>query len=219
VTFRPTWSWGAALGVLLAAGVVVGACGGGHSAKPLAQESIAVDVKLLRERLVSREAVERAPPGSIDRAFLAYWRSVQLADVERATRAYEAGLREAIGIDLIAMAIRDASATYRTQTPRVDTVKVRGGAGAVRYHAMTQTSGGASTALRMLWRRTPAGWRIRYSSGLDDELRGAAQRRVQDSLDPDARVLDSRAVRAGDRAANLQARYLARLRRAANEGR
>jgi len=205
--------------VSLAAAILLGGCGGGQSVKPLAQESIANEVTLLRERLVSQEAIERAPAGSVDRSFLGYWRNVQLGDVERAAIAYEAGLREAVGVDLIALAIRDARANYRTQTPRVEQVKVHRDRGTVRYVAMTQTSGGAPVALSMRWRRTSAGWRIRHSSGLDGELRSAAQRRVQDRLDPDAQVLDPRAVRAGDRAANLQARYLARLRRPANEGR
>jgi hypothetical protein len=71
----------------------------------------------------------------------------------------------------------------------------------------------------MRWRRTRGGWRIRYSSGLDGELRSAAQQRTQGALAPDAQVLDSRAVGAGERAASLQARYLARVRRAGNEGR
>ena len=210
---RPSLS-GAALCVALAAVAFVVGCGGGHSAEPLGRESIASEVKLRRQQLVSREAIERARAGSIDRSFLAYWRSVQLADVARAANAYEAGLRKAIGVDLIARAVRDVSATYRTQVPRVDEVEVRGAAGTVRYFAWTPESGGAAVALSMRWRRTGAGWRIRHSSALDGELRRAAQQRVQDRLEPDAQVLDPRAVRAGERAANLQARYLARVRSA-----
>lgn len=188
----------------------LGGCGGGSSAEPLSQRSIATQVRQLHEQLVSREDLRRARPGSVEHAFLSYWRSVQFADVERAEEAYEPGLRASIGRELLALAIRNSSPTYRVQTPVLDEVRTTGDHAVVRYIATPRVSGVTATPASMSWTRTTAGWRIRHSSALDAELREAAQSREQVRV-TSSQALDPRAVRAGELAAGLQAKYLERV--------
>lgn len=147
--------------------------------------------------------------GSVDRAFLSYWRAVQYGDAQRAVDAYEDGLRDTIGTQLLVLAIRNASDVYRRQRPRIDEVDVHGKTAVVRYFATTQASGTAVVPLSTTWTRTSGVWRIRYHAPLDGELRNAAQSRAQYNFRPGSQDLDPRAVRAGERAAELQAEYLA----------
>jgi hypothetical protein len=189
-------------------------CGGGSSGRALAEESIATQTRLLRQHLVSGRMIEQAAAGSARRAFLEYWRSVQFADIDRAIDAYESGLRNAIGTQLLALALSNASDVYRMQVPLVDETSDHGNEATVRYLATTQSSGDRVVALSTAWRRAEGRWRIRYSSALDGELRIAAQTRAQLNFRPGSQRLDPRAVLAGDRAAALQSGYLERLARA-----
>ena len=202
-----------ALGLFGLAGFV-GGCGGGSSAVPLSQKSIATQVKQLREQLISRQDIERTRPGSVERAFLSYWRSVQFGDVARAEAAYEPGLRATIGRELLALAIRNSSPTYRVQTPVLDEVRVTGDDAVVRYLATPRVGGLSAAPGSITWTRTPAGWRIRHNSALDAELKEAAQSREQLRVTA-SQSLDPRAVRAGELAAGLQAKYLERIGRSA----
>lgn len=198
---------------LLAVGALLGGCAGGSSAKPLAEESIATQARSLREHLVSTRTIEQAAARSPRRAFLDYWRSVQFADVDRAVDVYEPRLRGEIGTQLLALALRNASDVYRMQVPRIEETSMRGDTGFVRYLATTQASGTKVVSLSTTWQRANGRWRIHYSSALDGELRIAAQTRVQMNIKPGSQRLDPRALRAGERAAALQARYLERLGR------
>lgn len=199
----------AALAVVATAATAAG-CGGGASAKPLAEQSIASQVQALREQLVSQQHVQREPQGSVERAFLSYWRSVQFADVQRAMNAYEDGMREAVGTTLLALALRNASEVYRTQKPRIEQVDVRGDTGVIRYFASTQTSGTGIVPLSITWARTAGMWRIRHNAALDEELKHAAQARAQYNFKPGSPDVDPRAIRAGERAAAIQAEHLER---------
>jgi len=194
---------------LVAAAVPLAGCGGGTSAEPLAQHSISDQVSALREHLVAPREVARMRLGSVDRAFLSYWRAVQYGDAQRAVDTYEDGLRKTIGTQLLVLAIRNASDVYRRQRPRIDEIDVRGKTAVVRYFATTQASGSAVVPLSTTWTRASGVWRIRYHASLDGELRNAAQSRAQINFRPGAQDLDPRAVRAGERAAELQAEYLA----------
>ena len=73
--------------VLIIIVAALSGCGGGSSAKPLAEESIATQTRVLREQLVSTGLIASATAGSLRRAFLDYWRSVQFADTEAALGA------------------------------------------------------------------------------------------------------------------------------------
>lgn len=191
--------------------VALAGCGGGSSAKPLAEESIATQTRVLREQLVSTEAITNAREGSLRHAFLDYWRSVQFADTAAALDAYEPGLHSAVGTELLALAVRTASDTYRTQRPRIEEVRQRGNEGVVRYFGTTQASGTRVVPMSIVWRRQNGRWRIHFSSALDAELRIAAQTRAQFNFKPGSPEIDPRALRAGERAAALQAGYLGRL--------
>ena len=200
-----------ACGAFIIIVVALSGCGGGSSAKPLAEESIVTQTRVLREQLVSTDAIADAPAGSLRRAFLSYWRSVQFADTEAVLDAYEPGLRSAVGAELLALAVRMASDTYRTQRPRVEEVRQRENEGVVRYFGTTQASGTRVVPMSIVWRRHEGRWRIRFSSALDVELRIAAQTRAQLNFKPGSPEIDPRALRAGERAAALQAGYLGRL--------
>ena len=200
-----------ACGAFIVIIVALTGCGGGSSAKPLAEESIATQTRVLREHLVSTDAIASTRADSLRRAFLDYWRSVQFADTEAALDAYEPALRSAVGTELLALAIRTASDTYRAQRPRVEEVRQRGDEGVVRYFGTTQASGTRVVPMSIVWRRQDGRWRIHYSSALDVELRIAAQTRAQLNFKPGSPEIDPRALRAGERAAALQAGYLERL--------
>jgi len=75
----------------VAATVSFAGCGGGTSAEPLAQQSISDQVSALRAHLVAQREVDRARVGSVNRAFLSYWRAVQFADAQHALNAFESG--------------------------------------------------------------------------------------------------------------------------------
>lgn len=199
------------LGLFGLAGLI-GGCGGGSSAVPLSEKSIATQVKQLREQLISREDIERTRAGSVERAFLSYWRSVQFGDVARAEAAYEPGLRATIGRELLALAVRNSSPTYRVQTPVIDEGHVTGDAAVVRYIATPRVGGLTASPASISWTRTPGGWRIRHHSALDAELKEAAQSREQLRV-TSSQSPDPRAVRAGELAAGLQAKYLKRVGR------
>lgn len=203
--------WGAGVAALVAA-TALGGCGGGDSGAPLAERSIATQVRLLREDLVSRRAIEALPARSLRRAFLGYWRSVQFADVDRAVASFAPDLREDIGVELLALTIRFASDLYRSQVPLIDEMSVQGDSGTVRYFAAAQSDGSLVRPLAMNWRRSEGRWRITYSAALDGELRFAAQTRAQANFRPGSPRIDPRAIRAGERAASLQAAHIAERR-------
>ncbi len=206
-------SWTAVALGLCAIAYLLGGCGGGSSAQPLSQKSIATQVKQLREQLISRLDLQRARAGSVEHAFLSYWRSVQFADVERAEEAYEPGLRELIGRELLALAVRNSSPTYRVQTPVVDEVRVTRSNAVVRYFATPRVGGLTALPASISWSRSAGGWRIRHNSALDAELKEAAQGLEQLRV-TSSQALDPRAVRAGEQAAGLQSKYLKRIGRA-----
>jgi hypothetical protein len=196
---------------LVAVAALMTGCGGGESAKTLSAGSIAKQERTLRAHLISTVNIRRAPAGSLERAFLSYWRTVQFADVDRAIAAYEPGLRKEITSELLALALRNASDIYRTQVPRLVETSVAGDTGVVRYVATTQASGRKIVPLSTSWHRTNGRWLIRYNSALDSELRIVAQSCVQSEVKPGSNGLDPRALRAGARAAGLQATYLQQL--------
>ena len=198
-----------ALAVAVAAVTAAGCGGPAENDRRLAGESIVETAEAVRKELIADADIEQLPEGSPHRALLKYWSDMQYGALDEAIVAYHPELRDAIGVAELADALRTAMPLYQQTRPEEVTVRrTEGGVALVRYIAPTLRSNPQPVPLSATMQRQGGEWRIVYNAALNDELRVAAQNAVQLEVKPGATAPDPRAVAAGERAAQIQGRYL-----------
>lgn len=213
VSFRRTSTATIALVTCL----LISGCGGGadDEGRTIADRSIVAKAKPLENALIPESTLERYQRDSVQRAFYEYWSSLQWQAFKNAADYYRADLREFVGYDDLLVALIGQGGYFRSSRPEIARVSVGNGETIVRYR-VTPVDGDKQT-LSQSWRRVKGRWRITYDPFLDTALAQAAQLERQAQIDPSAQKPSSAAVRAGNAARRLQARYAASLQARASQ--
>jgi hypothetical protein len=189
------------LSALAVAGLVAVAapagCGGGDDSKQpttTARAPVLAGAKDLR----------RFKRGSVQRALLDYWSSLQFHAWPQAIGFLDPGLRNAIGIVRLTQALESAAGSFQATAPQIVSVQKRGRLTTIQYR-LRQGEGG-NRLESSSWRREGGEWAIVFDSGLNPLLRTY----VQTSIDaPNAAKPSARATRAARAVGELQAKFLA----------
>jgi hypothetical protein len=160
--------------------------------------------------LVSQAEVDGYPKGSLEQAFLEYWSALQYQSWAEVASYYSPSLREFVRAASIIGAKRLNGPSYPTLKPSIAEVARHGDLMTVRYTVWL--SGGTKELASVTWRKVGGNWQIVYDSRLDAELNQLAQNRVEMTrngvLPTDLDEVSPEALRAGDAAAQSQARFV-----------
>lgn len=190
----------AAIGLLLTGWV--SACGGANSetTPPPAASNV-----------VTAAEIEKYPPGSVQRSFLNYWSDLQFQSWADVAAYYDPALRKLIQTPRLISAKRPNASTYVLLKPTVTRVKDEGGMTTLYYSV--RLADGTQELASTAWKKIGGNWEIVYDSRLDAELSQLARNQVEIEkhgglpTDP-SQPLSAAATRAGEKAAQLQARFL-----------
>jgi hypothetical protein len=172
----------------------------------VATRSIVDQAPPLNDVLIPTREVENAPPGSVRRAFLEYWRLLQYQALADAIGRVDPGLVRYIGADQMAEAFKAEAPYFRSVKPRITDVRSTGRIRTVLY--TVKDANGDATPRSVQWQRVRRGWRVRYDAFLDIAIRDAVQNATQLAVDPEATEPGRRAEQAGYKASRLQSTYL-----------
>src|SRR4051812_34627134 len=95
---RARISWGAVAGLLLLAGALPGCGGGGDDNKAASTQRtapLAAEERFVNPDRVTPAQIRKAPPGSVQRAFLQYWSALDYEDWRTAIAFFSPTLRSA----------------------------------------------------------------------------------------------------------------------------
>ena len=197
-------------GLALVAGVLVFAgCGGSadEEARKVQASSVIAADDPVREFMIRDTEIQKAPTGSVERAFLQYWSDLQFQAWPIAARTYEPGLREFVGDDALIRALSNQGPVYLSTRPDIVSARTTGDRAVIRYFRIGEQ---ATQPASMSWVRGEGGrWLIAYDALLDEALAQSRQLEVQQSIDPISQKPMPAAVRAGNRARKLQSDYAA----------
>lgn len=205
--------------MLVASTLMLAGCGGSadDEARRLQTRSVIATNDPVQRYLVSRAAIEKAPRGSVQRAFLQYWSDLQFQAYDAASFAYEPGLRRLIGDDVLIRALASQGASYRSSRPDIVSSTTNGDRAQVRYFRIGAQD---TTPTSSSWTRDGTGrWLITYNPPLDQALADIRQLETQQAIDPLAQKSLPAAIRAGSRARKIQSEYAAQRRRSGSAGR
>ena len=163
----------------------------------------------LPESIIDEQDLARTEPGEPEHEFLRYWRSLQFQDWASALALMDPGLVDAIGRERLINAFQSQTSFYTAEKPQIVAKESGASPGSVRY--VVEDSAGVIVAFATSWRRIGTDWRLAFDSYLDGALRSSVQISRQNEIDPSATTPAPEAIRAGELAAQVQAKRLARL--------
>lgn len=180
--------------------ISISACGGsGSGTTPVAATS----------NIVRPSEISRYPRGSVQRAFIAYWSSLQFQSWAEVAAYYDPRFRAFVGTSKVIAAKKINTTSFPLLKPTI--VKVNTSRGDTTVYYTLRLQDGTKELASMAWRREGGNWQIIYDSRLDAELAQLAQDQVlakDGSLTTTPARLPPAAVRAGDAAAQVQAHFL-----------
>ncbi len=183
------------------AAVALSACGSSASA-PLPSGS--------SSNVLSAAEINHYPAGSVERTFLSYWSALQFQTWADVAAYYDPRFRAYLGTAQVISAKKQNSSTFPMLKPEIVSVTTHGGETAIHY-ALRFPEGSKEQA-SISWQKEGGNWQIVYDSRLDAELSQLAQNRVEirknRALPTDPSKRSSAAVRAGNVASQIQARFL-----------
>jgi hypothetical protein len=160
--------------------------------------------------LISRSEVRDLPAGSVKQAFLEYWSALQFQAWAEAASFYKRALRDDIGTAAIISAKKLNAPSYPLLKPSLVAVNERGGLTTIKYSLRLED--GSKELSSIAWSEDEDNWQIVYDSRLDAELSQLAQNKVELAnagvLPTDISKVSPAANRAGQRAAQAQARFI-----------
>jgi len=163
------------------------------------------DPKATAPQLIDGAQRDKTPPGSPERVLSDYWSSLQFNDWAAAVSQFAPSYLNYIGPQLVVAGLQVDASFYPTTRPRLVEVVRRGKQAAVRYSVTAPGRPSQRETLTLV--RDPQGWRIIYDSALDNRFRSAQQAAAGSPARADGKQ-SSKALRAGETAARLQAGYL-----------
>jgi hypothetical protein len=162
--------------------------------------------------LVSSSEVDAMPAGGVKQAFLEYWSALQFQAWAEATSFYSEAFRDSIGVAAIIGAKKLNAPSYPQLKPALESVADRGGLTTIKYSL--RLVDGTRELSSVAWRKEEGNWQIVYDSRLDAELSQLAQNKVELAragvLPTDISQVSPAARRAGEKAAQAQARFVER---------
>ena len=196
--------------VLLLATAAAG-CGGSSDADQALEDGgqntpLTAEDRLVERKLVNADEVERQAPGSVERAFIAYWSAVTYREWSVAANFLSDEVRGALDPQYLADAFELENATGTPVKPMIRDVVTTRGQTTVRYY--TRSSTGELRPTSMAWVRRGGEWFIRYSPTLDSSYGSAVQQAVQAEVNPTATEPSKAALRAAASASREQAKTL-----------
>jgi hypothetical protein len=166
---------------------------------------------LAPNNLLESSDFSRYPQGSTERAFLEYWSDLQFRSWADVAAYYDPRFRDFVGTVSLIGAKKLNGSTYPLLKPEIARVNADGDETTVYY--TLRLADGSKELDSITWRKDSANWQIIYDSRLDEELAQLAQNKAeidrggQLPTDPN-QPPSAQAVRAGNAAAQLQARFL-----------
>ncbi len=161
--------------------------------------------------LLKASELKKYPAGSVERSFLEYWSALQFQSWGDAAAYFDPTFRDFVGTTSIIAAKKLDASVFPLTKPQIVRVK-RGDTETTIYYSLRRTDGTNELA-SISWRRVGGNWLIVYDSRLDPELNQLARDQVElekngaTASDP-SQPPPPAAVRAGERAAQTQARFL-----------
>lgn len=205
---RPSVVVAAALSTAL---IVVG-CGSNvqREGQQLRAQSLLANSPPLPRAVVTDPYIEQYPAESVQRAFYTYWQALQFDSWRRASAWYDPRLQQVLGLQTLIGGLEALASFYRSVKPVVYHIKETPyGTSELTY--VGSRSGAPLNLETIEWLHVGRTWRIESDSFLNEGLLAYAGQAEQERIDPAAQVLAPPAVRAGRRAARLQAGYIATL--------
>jgi hypothetical protein len=156
-----------------------------------------------RQVLVGAKDLRRFKRGSVQRAMLDYWSSLQFHAWPQAISFLDPRLRDLLGTERLSRALEAGAGAFQATAPQIVSVQTRGRITTIQYRLRAE---GGDRLESSSWRREGGDWAIVFDSGLNPVLRVYAQT----SIDGNSAAKPSkRAARAAQAVGGLQARFLA----------
>ena len=182
--------------------VLLSSCGGGSSE---------ASTRPAASNVVTAAEINRYPAGSVKRSFLNYWSDLQFQSWADVAAYYDPALRKFIGTPVLIGAKRLNASVYVLVKPEITRMKEEDDTTTIYFSV--RLPDGTQELASTTWRKIQGNWEIVYDSRLDAELNQFARNRAEvqkngsiatDSSQPP----DPAVVQAGERAAQMQARFL-----------
>jgi hypothetical protein len=177
-----------------------------HEAQQLEGASIVSSTAPLSERLIKQSEIQSAPDSAAQRTFLRFWSTLQFGAWDQAEQFFQPGLRNTIGVAVLAQGLAQDSLIWQATKPRILTAQVTGQTAAITFLARDEKDNVAPASISFT--RTHGIWLVSFFSPLDGALQRAVQLRLQAQLEPLGTKPSAEAVRQGSAAAALQSTYL-----------
>ena len=179
-----------------------------REARKLENASVLSKTAPISDRLVKQSQISSAPDTAAVRTFLQLWSLLQFQAWDQATQLFETGLRNTIGVSLLAQSLESNLAVWQATQPRIISARVTGNTATVLFLARNEQEKLIPTAIS--FGGAPGHWRVSYFGLLNPAIARTAEFRAQAQLDPLATKPNPEAVRQANDAAKLQGKYLER---------
>ncbi|HLB21605.1 MAG TPA: hypothetical protein VK605_05810 [Solirubrobacteraceae bacterium] len=179
-----------------------------HEAQQLESASILSSTAPLGQRLIKQSEIQSTPDSAAQRTFLRLWSTLQFGAWDQAEQFFQPGLRDTIGVAVLAQGLAQGSLIWQATKPRIVTARVTGETAAITFLARDEKDNVAPASISFT--RTHGVWLVSFFSLLDGALQRAVQLRLQAQLEPLGTKPSADAVRQGSAAAALQSTYLER---------
>jgi hypothetical protein len=184
-----------------------------QEAQRLEGASILSSTAPLSQRLIKQSEIQAAPDSAAQRTFLRLWSTLQFGAWDQAEQFFQPGLRDTIGVAVLAQGLAQDSLIWQATKPRIVTASVTDGKAAISFLARDEKNGVVPASIS--FESTNGVWLVSYFSMLDGAVQRAVQLRLQAQLEPLGTKPSAEAVRQGNAAAALQSTYLERHLRSA----
>jgi hypothetical protein len=179
-----------------------------REAQKLEGASILSSTAPLSQRLIKQSEIQATPDSAAQRTFLRLWSTLQFEAWDQAEQFFQPGLRDTIGVAVLAQGLAQDGLIWQATKPRIVTARVTGETAAITFLARDEKDDVAPASISFT--RTHGVWLVSFFSMLNGALQRAVQLRLQAQLEPLGSKPSADAIRQGSAAAALQSTYLER---------
>lgn len=160
--------------------------------------------------VISAPELARDPEGSAERAFAEYWSALQFRAWADVAAYYDPALRDFVGTASLIGAKKLEASSYALLKP--DIIRLKQAADQTTIYYTLRLPDGTKELDSITWREDDGNWSVIHDSRLDPELAQLAQNKVElkisERLPTEASEVSGQALRAGNAAGQMQARFL-----------